>query len=248
MVEREGKSISAGLSPDTSKKVVKAIEDSIPLYDSINDVISFGKATPARKYAIQKLQLKTGMTILDAGIGPGTTSKLVMETVAPGLLVGFDASTRQLKTAKLNLGTIGKESLQLVRGSFELLPFRPSLFDAIITCFALRDSLDLQKSIEEYHRVCNQSGAFADVDIGKPDGLIKRLGSVFYVRYVMPLIAKVAIRGRIEGNPWRMIAPTYKPLPTNKMLVSRVRSHFASVEFKEFLSGGVIVLIARKFT
>ena len=241
----ESESNPAGLSPDTSKKVIRAIEETIPLYDSVNDLISFGKAQQARKYAVQELQLSDGMVVLDAGIGPGTTSKLILGAVAPRLLVGLDASVRQLKTAELKLGSGGGVSLQLVRGSFEFLPFRHGVFDIIITCFALRDSLDLSKSIEEYHRVCNLTGAFADVDLGKPDGLIKRVASLCYIRYVMPTIARAAIRGRIEGNPWRMIVPTFESLPTNGDVLSRVKAKFGSAKLREFLSGGLIVIIAR---
>jgi demethylmenaquinone methyltransferase/2-methoxy-6-polyprenyl-1,4-benzoquinol methylase len=152
----------------------------------------------------------------------------------------------QLKTAKRNLEHFEGAELQLVRGSFEFLPFRTDVFDAIITCYALRDSLNIYKAVEEYRRVCAESGAFADVDIGKPDNLIKRAGSMFYVEYVMPLLAKVMIFGRIRGNPWRMIGPTYKPLPTNKVLLRQFASRFQSIEFKEFLSGGVIVIVARR--
>jgi demethylmenaquinone methyltransferase/2-methoxy-6-polyprenyl-1,4-benzoquinol methylase len=237
---------SAGLSHETSRRVVEAIEDSIPLYDRVNNLVSFGKAQTARKFALQELRLRDGMVILDAGIGPGTTSKLILNSTKPCLLVGFDASAKQLKTAKLSLETSGTTDLQLVRGAFECLPFRDGLFDAIITCYALRDSLDLRKSIGEYSRICGHSGAFADVDLGKPDNLIKRAGSVFYVRYLMPLIAKAAIIGKIKGNPWRMIVPTYDPLPTNNSLLSEMRNKFRSIEFKEYLLGGIIVIIGRK--
>ena len=235
----------SGLTPETSKKVVQAIEESIPLYDRVNNLVSFGKAQIARRFAIQKLQLIHGKLVLDAGIGPGTTSRLIMESAKPNLLVGFDASAKQLKTARSNLGKVEPTTLQLVRGSFEFLPFRDHVFDAIITCYALRDSLDIPKAIGEYHRICAQFGAFADVDLGKPDNVLKRAGSVFYIRYVMPIIAKAAIIGKLNGNPWRMIVPTYKPLPTNSSLLSLMRKKFASVEFKEFLMGGIIVIIGR---
>jgi len=236
---------SAGISPETSRKVVEAIEESIPLYDRVNNLISFGKAQVARKFAIQKLQLADGRVVLDAGIGPGTTSKLITELAKPSLLVGLDASSKQLKAAKSNLEA-AKASLQLVRGSFEFLPFRDGVFDAIITCYALRDSLDIPKAIVEYRRICAQSGAFADVDLGKPDNALKRAGSVVYIRYVMPLIARAAIYGKMKGNPWRMIVPTYKPLPTNGSLLLRMRNLFATVEFKDYLMGGIIVIIARR--
>jgi len=246
VVEARGRENSVGLSPETSRKVVEAIEDSIPLYDHVNDLISFGKAQVARRFAILKLRSNERKVVLDAGIGPGTTSRLIMETCKPGLLVGLDASHKQLKTARANLSTVDSTSFQLVRGCFEFLPFRDRVFDAVITCYALRDSLNIPKAIGEYRRVCTESGAFADVDLGKPDNKPKRAGSVFYIRYLMPLIAKAAIIGKMKGNPWRMIVPTYETLPTNNCLLAQMRSMFPSVEFKEFLMGGIIVIIGQR--
>jgi demethylmenaquinone methyltransferase/2-methoxy-6-polyprenyl-1,4-benzoquinol methylase len=246
VVEARGSENSVGLSPETSRKVVEAIEDSIPLYDHVNDLISFRKAQVARRFAILKLQTNERKVVLDAGIGPGSTSRLIVETGKPGLLVGLDTSHKQLKTARANLSAVDPTSFQLVRGSFEFLPFRDRVFDAVITCYALRDSLNISKTISEYGRVCTESGAFADVDLGKPDNKLKRAGSVLYVRYLMPLIAKAAIIGKMKGNPWRMIVPTYKTLPTNNALLSQIQDRFRHVDFKEFLMGGIIVMIARE--
>lgn len=237
---------SNGLSQETWRKVIGAIEESIPLYDEVNNLISFGKAQVTRRIAIQRLQLTEGVSILDGGIGPGTTSRLIVESVKPGLLVGLDGSVKQLKTAKANLDTLDPNRLQVVRGSFEFLPFRDNTFHAIITCYALRDSLHLSKSIAEYYRVCAQNGIFADADIGKPENLLKRAGSTLYIRYLMPIIAQATILGKMKGNPWRMIGPTYKSLPTNHALLVQVKSKFQSADLKEFLMGGAIVIIGRK--
>lgn len=162
------------------------------------------------------------------------------------MLVGLDGSVKQLKAANENLAYLRTDALQVVRGSFEFLPFRDNAFDAIITCYALRDSLDMSRSLAEYMRVCGPRGSFADVDIGKPENFLKRAGSILYVRYIMPFIAKIAIFGKMRGNPWRMIAPTYRSLPTNHVLLTEVRRRFQKVELKEFLMGGVIVIIGRK--
>jgi demethylmenaquinone methyltransferase/2-methoxy-6-polyprenyl-1,4-benzoquinol methylase len=233
-----------GLPKETWKKVIRAIEDSIPLYDQVNDLISFGKAQVARRYAIQNLQLQDNSMILDSGIGPGTTSRSILSKIKPSMLVGLDESVIQLKTAKANLASV--ELLNLVRGSFEYLPFRNEIFNAIITCYALRDSLDLAQSVTEYARVCTTAGAFADVDIGKPDSALKRWGSILYIRYFMPMIAKIVISSKLKGNPWRMIGPTYTSLPRTSIILSLVRQHFARTELKEFLMGGVVVIIGRK--
>jgi demethylmenaquinone methyltransferase/2-methoxy-6-polyprenyl-1,4-benzoquinol methylase len=234
------------LSMETWKEVIKAIEDSIPLYDQVNDAVSFGKAQVARSYALQSLELHDGLAVLDGGIGPGSTSKLILSTFKPSVLVGLDQSVKQLEAAKLNLGSVDSGQLHPVRASFEYLPFKQGVFDGIITCYALRDSLDLSRSLAEYSRVCSPHGSFADVDIGKPDNLLKRWGSIIYVKYIMPILAKIAIGNKIKGNPWKMIAPTIVTLPQNRAMLDMVRTHFAKTELKEFLAGGIIVIIGRK--
>lgn len=235
-----------GLSKDVWQEVIKAIEDALPLYDQVNELISFGQAQRARNYAVEKLGLRDGMRVLDSGIGPGNTSRVILSAIKPNLLVGLDESVTQLKTIKGRLGDFQDGTFDVVRGSFEFLPFREGAFDAVVTSYALRDSLDLSRSVSEYSRVCSRGGRLAIVDIGKPDNLLKRVGSVFYVRFFMPLIAKFAIRGKIRGNPWRMIAPTYQSLPTNRALLGLVKQWFSSADITEFLKGGVIVIIGRK--
>jgi demethylmenaquinone methyltransferase/2-methoxy-6-polyprenyl-1,4-benzoquinol methylase len=234
-----------GLSRETWKKVIEAIEDSIPLYDRVNNLISFGKAQIARIYAIEKLELRDGAIVLDGGIGPGTTSRLILAKIKPSMVIGLDGSTKQLETARVNLAEYA-DLVQFVRASFEYLPFRGNVFDGIITCYALRDSLDLPKSISEYASVCGPRGAFADVDIGKSDNEIKRMMGVLYIRYLMPLLARMAIWHQMRGNPWKMIGPTFDKLPKNSSLLSMMKQQFSSVRMKEFLNGGVIVIIARK--
>ena len=221
---------------------MKAIEEAIPLYDHVNDLISLGRAQKARLYAIQHLRLSQNDYVLDGGIGPGTTSRLILSNFKPGLLVGLDESVKQLQTAKQNLREAGDDSINVVRGSFEFLPFRDHVFQSVITCYALRDSLDIPKSVSEYSRVCDSHGAFADVDIGKPDDFVKRIVSEVYVKYAVPLIAHMAIRRKMKGNPWRMIGPTYASLPTNHVLLDLFKQAFHEAELKEFLNGGLIVI------
>jgi demethylmenaquinone methyltransferase/2-methoxy-6-polyprenyl-1,4-benzoquinol methylase len=236
---------NVGLPKDTWRKVVEAIEDAIPLYDHVNELISFGRAQKARLYAIKNLGTIDGAIVLDSGIGPGTTSKLILSKFRPKLLVGLDESVKQLTTAKQNLGEVDGNSTEMVRGSFEYLPFRDGGFNVTLTCYALRDSLSISQAIDEYHRVCHRDGVFADVDIGKPDNFLKRAFSVIYVKHVMPLIAHIAVRKKMKANPWRMIGPTYSTLPTNRSLLEMFRLRFCEAELKEFLSGGVIVILTR---
>jgi demethylmenaquinone methyltransferase/2-methoxy-6-polyprenyl-1,4-benzoquinol methylase len=234
------------LQKDEWREVINAIEETLPLYDHVNELISLRQAQRARRYAIQKLDLRNGIHILDSGIGPGNISRLVLSKIKPKLLVGLDESVRLLETARSNLRDIDTQAVELIRGVFEFLPFRDSVFDVIVTSYALRDSLDLQETVCEYFRVCNSHGQLAIVDIGKPDNPLAQAGSMLYMRLLVPMIAKIATLGKVGGNPWVKLFQTYVPLPTNRHLLSDVRRRFPEAELREFFMGGVIAILCRK--
>lgn len=176
--------------------------------------------------------------ILDAGTGPGNLAVLL--PAQPSLLIGLDYSTILLRTARSRASERG---LEPVRGMFEKLPFRDGSFDRVLTGFALRDALDIERAVVEYRRVLAAGGRLAVVDLGKPDGWWKRMGVSMYVRYVMPLLAWISLRGRLRGNPWRMIVPTFNLLPFNGRLRRLLSRYFTIVVWREHLSGGVIVAL-----
>ncbi len=186
------------------------------------------------------------MLILDAGIGPGTMSETVMKEATDVTVVGLDASADLLRAAKERLGRSHAGRLHLVRGVFEALPFREMCFSRIVSAFAFRDARDREIAIDEFYRTSEQNGYFEIVDLGKPENRIKRAFISIYVHYLTPLIARLAMSDTINGNPWRMIFPTYRALGRNRVLVNSLRKRFTDVKITEFALGGMIVVLAEK--
>ena len=225
--------------------MISSIEDAVPLYDSVNEIISFRRASRARAYAIREL-LENGTLhlILDSGAGPGNMSRILLERDADAHVVALDYSIQLLETCEKRL-TAYRDRVHLVRGCFEDLPFKSTSFDAAVTAYALRNSQDLNQAIAEYARSIKKGGCLAVVDLAKPDNMIKRSFAVIYVRFVAPLIAKLLISGRLRGNPWQMIAPTYRNLPTTHRLLKMFEARFEVLEKREFLAGGMLVMLLR---
>ncbi len=228
------------------REVIQAIEAAIPEYDRVNEKISFGRAMRAREYAADRLKLKGGMIVLDAGIGPGTMSNVLLSRSSMLNVVGLDASTRLLESARERFTRLGKGKVQLIRGAFETLPLRDGSFDRIVSAYAFRDSRNKTVAIQEVHRVIKDKGTFAIVDLGKPDSRLKRALVTTYVGYLMPAVARLSMSNAIHGNPWRMIFPTYKLLEKNSKLVASLASRFAEVAIKETSLGGLVIVFARK--
>jgi len=229
--------------------VVKALEKIIPYYEEVNDFLSLGYAEKARTYAVNSAEIESNSLVLDAGIGPGSLSKIVLSRFNPSLLVGFDFSTEMLKASakKLETFNVGDENnIQFVRGIFEYLPFRSETFNQVFASFSLRDSISFTLSLREFCRVCKSNGQLTIVEVGKPDNRVFRGGIELYMRFLMPLVAKLLIRRKIKGNPWCLLTPTYKELPTNKSLKNRLQETFSGISLKEFLFGAIVVLQGRK--
>jgi len=227
---------------DLWPEVISAIEKIIVCYDCVNEVISFRTDGKAREYAVKQANVKDSMLVLDAGIGPGTMSNIVLSKCSPNMLVGLDVSSKMLEAAfsKLN----GR--IHAVKGVFENLPFKSECFDRIFASFSLRDAVELESAIKDFQRVCKKNGLFLVADMGKPDNKIFRAFMTFYVRHIMPITAKISIFGKISGNPLRLLIPTYENLRTNRSLKNSIAAVFGETTLKEFIFGGIIVITAKK--
>jgi len=229
------------------RSVISSIEDALPLYDEVNEVLSLKRANKARIYATRRL-LEHGKPklVLDSGTGPGHMSLLLLENEANVEVVALDYSSRLLNTCKGRLAR-HRDRVHFVRGCFEELPLRSRSFDAVVTAYALRDSPNLSQAIGEYARSIKNEGCLAVVELGKPENAFKRALAIIYIRFIAPLISEIIISGRLNDNPWRGIAPTYQNLPPTNQLLQILRARFEVLEKREFLAGGMLVILLRSF-
>jgi ubiquinone/menaquinone biosynthesis C-methylase UbiE len=159
-------------------------------------------------------------------------------------VVGLDPSAILLGHAKAERGP----RFHPVLGAAENLPFRSKAFSGVLTCFSFRDVRDKALSMEEFARVVNSKGRLEIVDIGKPDGSIRRKLIELYVTVLMPILARFFIRGRIVGNPFRMIVPTFRQLETNHAITRLAWREFGSARLHEFVLGGLVIVEATRTT
>ncbi|MFQ5762748.1 MAG: class I SAM-dependent methyltransferase [Candidatus Bathyarchaeia archaeon] len=226
--------------------IIAALEKEIPFYDKAGEWISLGSAQKTRKYAAEKSHLNPALSVLDVGVGTGLMSAAISRVCKPRTLVTLDFSTAMLRAAAARFSTMSSLEIDRVRGVFEALPFFDDCFDRVYSAFALEDTAEKRLMMSELHRVCKTSGMVMIVNMGKPDNFIIRALTSFYIRKVMPVIAKMLILGRMRGNPWRLLIPVYESLPTNNILLKEAMGVFGNAAVKKFLLGGVVVIIATK--
>ncbi len=230
--------------------VIKAIEDSLPYYDRVNQAITLGLAAQMRAEAAKSLKdkVKEGV-ILDLGIGPGNMSLALLKILGrSNSIVGADYSVLQLGIAKKRLEEAGLNEVYPVRAVFEALPFKEGVFQCVCSAYAVRDAVDKTTTIREAHRVICRGARFAIVDMGKPDNYFARAIMAIYITVLMPLLAKLIIRRKIRGNPWRKLAATYRTLPCNREMLTIVANIFGTnaTRISTRLFGGLTTISADK--
>ncbi|HWY27789.1 MAG TPA: methyltransferase domain-containing protein [Candidatus Sulfotelmatobacter sp.] len=211
----------------------------MPIYESTSEWISLGLAGPLRRRAVASLRSHRREWVLDSGAGPGVSSRILLEDKFENV-VAIDPSIRLLRFARSRIG----RGFSPIVGVAENLPFRPGSLGAVITCFALRDVVSLDRSLDEFARATRRGGALAVVDVGKPDSGFWRAVIGFYVSHGMPVLARFWIRGRKRGNPFKMIIPTWKKLRTNNQVSDLIERSFGTCALKSFLLGGLVVFEA----
>ena len=220
-------------------RVIKTLEDLVPHYDRGNKALSLLQDWRFRIKGLSFISKSECFRILDLGGGPGTLEYYLAKRCKH--VIYLDASFYMTLYAKKIYGISTR--IDFINAVFEALPFRSEVFDYIITSFAIRDSLNMVKALDETSRVCK--GKFIMVEVGKPDNTFIRLMFSIYLKVIVPFLTALAT-GIIRRNPWRLIYHTYLYLPENSTLKMILSRFFRKVEVYSYLLGAVIIALAEK--
>jgi ubiquinone/menaquinone biosynthesis C-methylase UbiE len=106
--------------------------------------------------------LSPGLTLLDVGCGPGTITAEFAERLAPGRVVGLDASAEVIAKAG---GDFQRDNLEFVTGDAYALPFADDTFDIVHAHQTLQHVADPVAMLREMRRVAKAGGIVAARDV-----------------------------------------------------------------------------------
>ena len=86
--------------------------------------------------------LKSGMTLLDCGCGPGTITLGLAEVVAPAQATGIDLEPGMIEQAKAFAAERQVENVEFQQADIRDLPFPDNSFDIVLTRSPVRGATD----------------------------------------------------------------------------------------------------------
>ncbi len=160
-------------------------------YDNLNRVISFGIDVKWRKKVLKIVSDTKPKVILDIATGTGDLAILMAQTNAEKI-IGLDISAGMLEVGKKKVEEKNlSNTIDLVLGDSENIPFEDNYFDAITVGFGVRNFENLEKGFAEILRVLKPNGVFVILETSVPDKTPYKQGYKFYSKNILPIIGKL---------------------------------------------------------
>ncbi len=160
-------------------------------YDTLNRIMTFGIDIKWRKKVVALVGQKNPETILDIATGTGDFV-IMLSKLNPKKIIGLDISKGMLE---IGIKKVKEKKLDglidMVLGDSEELPFEDNSFDAITVGFGVRNFEDLDKGLQEIHRVLKTNGIFVVLETSQPEKFPIKQFFNFYSKFIIPTIGKL---------------------------------------------------------
>ncbi|MBE0620117.1 MAG: class I SAM-dependent methyltransferase [Burkholderiales bacterium] len=173
-------------------------DDTAADYDHIEAIFAWGSGSRYRRQALIRGGLKPGMKVLDVGVGTGLLAAQACILAGDATLVtGVDPSPGMMAASKL------PDTMTLIEGRAESLPFPDNYFDFLSMGFALRHISDLGVAFAEFERVLKPGGRLCLLEITPAQSRFGRWLLKTYMRDVLPLLTRFVSRQKDTATIWR---------------------------------------------
>lgn len=178
---------------NTGKKeqVAKMFDSISARYDFLNHFLSMGIDRAWRRKAVNLLKTQRPRHILDVATGTGDFAIQAL-SLNPETITGVDISEGMLEVGRKKLRARKLDQrITLLSGDSENLPFESASFDAVTVAFGVRNFENLERGLQEIHRVLRPNGQIVVLEFSRPRKFPFKQVYHFYFQYVLPKIGRV---------------------------------------------------------
>ena len=193
------------------------------VYDKINDIISLGRHKDWKSFFISNADFDG--KILDIATGTGDIISSIKKIYPNTDCYGIAPSKNMLSIARQkNIG------INFIEAYSEELPFPENSFDFITISFGIRNTLSIDKSLKEIHRVLKKKQNLLVMEFSKNENFFLKILTNLYLFLIIPIVGLVYGKFKEYFYLSKSISNFYTPnefkklLETNFFLVDSVQS------------------------
>ncbi|MEO0868118.1 MAG: bifunctional demethylmenaquinone methyltransferase/2-methoxy-6-polyprenyl-1,4-benzoquinol methylase UbiE [Cyanobacteria bacterium J06642_11] len=216
-----------------------------PVYDDLNQSLSFGLHTVWKQMAVDWSGAQPGMNVLDVCCGSGDLALLLARRVGPdGQVTGADFAVEQLAIAAQRAAAKGASAYtRWVEADALKLPFEAEQYDALTMGYGLRNLVDIPTGLKELNRVLKPGAKAAVLDFHRPSA---EWVQKFQQWYLDTIVVPTANRCGLTEE-YAYIGPSVDRFPVGPAQVSlALAAGFTQAKHYPLLGGMMGVLVAQK--
>ena len=203
----------------SKKQQVSQMFDNIaPKYDFLNRLLSARMDTVWRKRMINLLQKDQPKVLLDVATGTADVALEMTKHLDVERIVGLDISQEMLEYGRKKIVKKGLENtIELVHGDSENLPFEDNSFDAITVAFGVRNFENLEKGLAEMRRVLRPGGKLVVLEFSRPRIFPFKQIYNGYFKYILPNIGRLTSK---DPKAYQYLYESVQAFPDGKKFVN----------------------------
>lgn len=221
------------------EKVVGMFNKIAPTYDFLNHFLSLNIDKIWRRKIVKLLRPHSPQRILDVASGTGDLA-IALNALHPAGIVGVDISEGMLEVGRVKVAKKKlSQTISLLYGDSENLPFPSGSFDAVAVSFGVRNFANLDKGLSEMQRVLKVNGIVAILEFSMPRHFPIKQFYKFYFLRILPLFGKL-FSG--DGEAYTYLPESVLKFPDGKNFLDRLEgAGFSKVKEKR-LSFGIATI------
>jgi demethylmenaquinone methyltransferase/2-methoxy-6-polyprenyl-1,4-benzoquinol methylase len=233
--------VPASQKIDLVSSVFKRVAKS---YDLMNDLMSLGIHRLWKKELIQMLRPRPHMHLLDMAGGTGDIAFRFLEACAPfnpsSHVTVCDQNEAMLLEGKrkaINQGIL--KNIDWVVSDAAVLPFADNTFDAYTISFGLRNVTEIEKALQEAHRVLKPGGQFFCLDFSKVTSEPLEKLYAFYSFQIIPRVGALVAK---DKEAYQYLVESIARFPDQSTLAQMIQgAGFDQVTWRN-LSQGIVAI------
>ncbi|HCD36009.1 bifunctional demethylmenaquinone methyltransferase/2-methoxy-6-polyprenyl-1,4-benzoquinol methylase UbiE [Chlorobium phaeovibrioides] len=222
--------------------IQQMFDEVAPTYDFLNHLLSLGIDNYWRAAATARAKKLTEKTpapsILDVATGTGDLA------AAMGKIPGATVTALDLSPQMLAIARKKYPGITFHEGYAEALPFKDASFDIVSAGFGVRNFEDLEKGMQEFHRVLKPGGSALIIEPMIPRAAILKKLYLIYFKKVLPKIAGLFSKSTFAYD---YLPHSVEQFPQAEAFTAILKkAGFSAAEYRPMTFETSILYIARK--
>lgn len=227
-----------------SVQVEQMFDEIAGRYDLLNHTLSFGIDKYWRRKGILALKKLAPQRILDIATGTGDLALEACRLLKPCKVLGVDISMKMMEIAKEKIARAGlSRVIDFDCQNCIDLQEETDSFDAVMVAFGIRNFENLDKGLQEIHRVLRQGGRLMILELSSPEYFPMKQGYQIYSGLI-PFIGNWIAR---HNTAYRYLPKSIKAFPQNAGMAAILsKNGFVDVRYQKFTFGVCTMYLGSK--